>query len=277
MFTSLHGVVRMGGTLGQRDEDKISRKVEKLAVEIVQSWVDAEGEVKDLGLGGGPDFEIKYNDGRTGIGEVGLHEDPEFAEAWALIHKSDTPQQITLPDGSGYWAVGYERIPNMKRLRSELPSLIAALNDESLRVLDIYGEYPQGKNADWARDLGINYLNRHDQSGADVATFFLPFTGGAVPTEPDLIVDWFEGVLASEEYKDSWMKLLPFDSDEKHVFIMTSNRTPFGIDELLKRNAIPVRSPNLPGNLTHIWIASRFVGVSAIHWSAGSGWQQHDL
>lgn len=254
--------------------EKISRQVEKIAVKILQGWVAEKGTVVDTGDGGGPDFEIHYHDGRTGIGEVGLHEDPKIAAAWAEIHKSDTPQQIALPAGTGRWAVGMAVVPNIKKLNNGLSSLIALLQEEGLTELDIQDSYPQGKAADTARELGINYINFYEGLDGDIATFFLPPTGGAVPTDPNMIVDWVEEVLDSNDFKDSWTKLLRFERDEKHVFFMTSNRTPFGIDELLRRPALPTMAPALPGGLTHVWIISRYGDATAIFWSAESGWQR---
>lgn len=256
--------------------EKISRQVERIAVETLRGWVGAKGTVADTGEGGGPDFEIHYADGRTGIGEVGLHEDPSTAAAWAAIHKSDTPQQITLPPGTGMWGVGFAVVPNIKRVHRELFTLITFLQEEGLTELHIQDDYPRGKAADFARVLGVNYLSFHEDGTADLATFFLPFTGGIVPTDSNLIVDWVEEVLLSDDFKDSWTKLLPFQCEEKHVFFMTSNRTPFGIDELLRRPTLPMRAPNLPGGLTHIWIASRYGDVGAIYWSADSGWQHYE-
>ena len=261
--------------MAEKVNEKISRQVEKIAVEILQGWVGEKGTVVDIGEGGGPDFEIHYADGRFGIGEVGLHEDPILAAAWAAIHKSDTPQQITLSPGMGMWTVGFAVVPNIKKLTNMIFTLITYLRDERLTELDIQNDYPSGKVADFARDLGISYISFLEGGTADLATFFLPFTGGAVPTDPDMIVDWVEGVLLSHDFKDSWTKLLPFECDEKHVFFMTSNRTPFGIDELLRRPARPMRTPKLPGGLTHIWIISRYGDASAISWFEEAGWQHH--
>ncbi len=262
--------------MSEESNEKISRQVEKIAVKILGEWVGEDGIVVDIGEGGGPDFKIHYLDGRLGIGEVGLHEDEQTAKAWAAIHKSETPQQIVLPPGTGTWGVGFAIIPNIKSIHKELFILITYLRDEGLTELHIEGRCPRGKAADFARGLGINYINYHEDGAEDLATFFLPFSGGLIPTDPDLVVDWVEEVLLSEDFKDSWTKLLPFEFDEKHVFFMTSNRTKFGIDELLKKSNLPMRPPDLPGGLTHIWIISRYGGSSAIYWSKESGWQRHE-
>ena len=251
-----------------------SRKVEKIAIEILQNWVGPAGTVLDLGKGDGPDFKILYTDGREAIGEVGLHEDPEVAEAWVAIHKSATPQQIQLPAGTGMWAVGFSTVPNIKRIKSQLPLFLVQLHNQEIFHLDVNEVYPRDEIGDLARDLGIDYLTCYKEYEQDLVTYFLPTTGGAIPTDPDLIVDWVESGLLSEDFKDSWTKLLPFRSQEKHVFFMTSNRTVFGIDEIIQSQVLPKKHPHLPGALTHIWLCSRYEGGSTIYWSNSSGWQR---
>lgn len=250
---------------------KISRQVEIIAHKIIASWVGDLGEVTDTGEGHGPDFSIEYHDGRFGIGEVGLHEDPVVAEALDTVERSATPQQISLPPGSGSWGVSLVYGANINRLHLRIAQLTELVQIEHGGSLSIVGNYPRSAAADLARELGVQHIIQSGQE-TDGVIFFLEGRGGVIPSDSNLIVPWIEGVLADDDFKDSWTKLEEFDAEEKHVFFMTSHRTDFGIDELLKRGAIPTVHPMLPGSLTHIWIISRYGDADPIFFSEITGW-----
>jgi hypothetical protein len=212
---------------------------------------------------------------------LGLHEDPIFAATFAAIEERETPQIIALPKGYGSWAVTILRRAGIKRLEKELPGLIKNLVDQGRFTMEITSDYPRDSESALARSLGITYLHRTQESSDDYAFFATFMDEGdpqAVPTDANRIVTWIEEVLLSSEYQDSWMKLIPFQHDEKHVFIMSSSRTHSSIDKLLERTGenMPDRAPNLPGNLTHVWIMGRFTyegrGESVTYWSKTEGW-----
>lgn len=89
-----------------------------------------------------------------------------------------------------------------------------------------------------------------------------------------MIVDWIDEMLADTRYPDTTNKLLVVEADERHVFLMSGDLTPFGPDELLRRLdvAVPDRSPRVPPGITHVWAVSRFGDGSAGLWAAGVGW-----
>lgn len=271
--------------MAHKDKETIQRQVEKIAVDTLTSWVGERGEVLDTGESSGPDFEIRYRDGRSGIGEVGIHEDPVFAATIVAIEERQTPHAIALPNGYGSWAMSILRSAGIKDLERALPGLVRSLLDQGRFTLEITSNRPRDNESLLARSLGIAYLHRTEESGANYA-FFAPsmFEGDLqpVPTDANRISTWIEEVLGSDEYQDSWMKLLPFEHDEKHVFIMTSSRTESGIDKLLERTGenMPNIAPNLPGDLTHIWIMGRYATAglsgSVTYWSKSDGWTRMD-
>jgi hypothetical protein len=273
----LEGLTKERCIVAEETNEKISRQVEIIAVKILQGWVGDKGNVKDLGEGSGPDFEIHYLDSRYGIGEVGIHEDPIRAEARVAIEKKYPSQQIALPPGTRTWMVKFATTPCIKELGNDLPKLITSLREGGLTEITIYGDYPMGETANFARRLGIKCVSFQLNGTVDLAIFFLPSTGGFTPTDSNMIADWVEEVLLSSDFKDSWCKLDKVVSDEKHVFFMTAGLTPYGIDELLRSSALPTRAPTLPGELTHIWITARYGNNGAIYWSQDSGWQHCEL
>jgi hypothetical protein len=129
--------------------------------------------------------------------------------------------------------------------------------------------------ADRARSLGITYISRVEGSESPVAIFFMPHSGGAVPTDANGIVEWIDAVLADSDYQDTTQKLLKHEADERHVFLMTGSATPFGVQELLWRAsvALPTRAPVVPNGITHVWATPQFgrTDVGTVLWSP-QGW-----
>jgi hypothetical protein len=109
----------------------------------------------------------------------------------------------------------------------------------------------------------------------------LPSTGGLIPTDPDVIVDWIDDMLADPAYLDTTLKLVAVgDVHERHVFMAAGSQTPFGTDERLQRigQSLPNRAPVVPHGITHLWLVSRWsnarLGAFAALWVAGEGWSR---
>jgi hypothetical protein len=250
-----------------------ARDLEKLAVSVVTSWVGETGVVTDTSPGGGPDFEIAYSDGRTAVGEVGWHEDPEIRAMWGNTFKQERHQTVELDSGRGTWSVHLLRGASINRLHKELPSLIDILIDASCFTLEVTDHWPHGPVADRARGLGIEYVTRHDGGTSDCAIYFMPGDGGVVPTDPNVVAEWIESVLSDPSYADTTAKLLAVDSDERHVFLMSGSATPFGAGERLRRvsEGLPTRHLNVPSGITHVWALSQF-GPAAVALWTDHGW-----
>ena len=250
-----------------------ARDIESFAVSVVSAWVGERGVVEDTSEGAGPDFHICYSDGRSGWGEVGWHEDEQMRAMWSNTFKHDRHQQIDLPPGVGQWVVELVKGANIKRLYKELPAFLSTLTEESMHYLSIEGSWPRGEPADTARRLGVDYANLIAQ-GPDVAVFFMPGTGGTVPTDPDIVADWVTDVLADPDYADTTGKLVVLEADERHVFLMSGSRTSFGTGERLRRLAegLPARAPTVPTGITHVWVISQFGDGPGGLWARDESW-----
>jgi hypothetical protein len=253
--------------------------VERLAVDVVRPWVGERGVVHDTSTGHGPDFRIEYLDGRLGLGEVAWHEDRVLREMWANTFRRARHQTIDLPERAGTWTVGLQMGARIDRLYRELHILVELLGQAGEQRLTIHGPWPRTPVADVARRLGVNYVAQVDPEGS-VAYFFMPSTGGAVPTDPDGIVEWIDEMLSHPDYADTTGKLLPLEADERHVFLMTGSATRFGVDELLRRSrtALPARTPAIPPGITHVWVVPEFgdAETAACLWT-DQGWESVPL
>jgi hypothetical protein len=248
------------------------RDVEIVAVAAVAKWVGSRGEVEDRGEGHDPDFWIDYADGTTAVGEVGWDEDQEIAAMWSATSRKASPQQIALPAGSGLWAVSLERGANIKALYDDLPGLILTLREAGLAELPIHGSWPIGPISETALALGVRRLSHTQRDSSNVAVFLLPGTAGIVPADPDVIVDWIDGLLQDPHYADATGKLLGITAAEKHVFFMAGSRTSYGVTELLMRvdTIMPIRAPLLPTHITHLWAMGRYGPAGAVLWQDGA-------
>lgn len=257
---------------------KPARQVELVAVDILRSWVGTKGQVEDMGLGHEPDFKIEYLDGRTGIGEVGWHVDPRRASGWAALTRRKQHHVFDLPEDYGVWIASLQVGTNLNRLEESLPALIQQMNEKSVGKLTVDPRHPFGELQLLASALGITHLSLTNEKGRNYVFYNFEGVSGFVPDDANLIVDWIEGVLASDDFRDSWQKLLSYKRDEKHVFIMSGSRTEVGIRELLWQAAknLPTRAPVLPGELTHIWVIGERPGSSPLFWCRATGWSTLD-
>ena len=210
---------------------------------------------------------------------VAWHADPVVQEMWANVFKREHHQVIELQRGLGQWAVTVVRGASIKRLYAELPGLIASISEAGSLELVIYGSWPRGEVADTARRLGVERIAQVDRREPARAVFFIGGEGGLVPSEPDVITDWIDKMLADEDYHDTTAKLLSLEADERHVFLMSGDRTPFGADERLRRlvEGLPTRFPKVPAGITHVWVVSRFGDGRAGLWGANTGWSTVSL
>ncbi len=135
---------------------------------------------------------------------------------WANTFLRDRHQVIELDDGLGQWGLRLRAGANIGQLYKELPALIDSLAAARIRHLEVYDSWPRGEVADRARALGIDYISHASDDEPARAVFFMPSQPGvAIPSDPDVIVDWVEEVLAAPEFADVSAKLLALLADER--------------------------------------------------------------
>jgi hypothetical protein len=253
-----------------------ARRVEQVAIELVAVWVGDTGVVVDLSATNGPDFGVDYIDGRTAVGEVTWHEDPDEAAMWDIVHKSATPQLVPLRAGLGSWGVRLHRGATLKDLGRRLSPFIDMVLASGLTWFEPARADPRSPIVVAAKRLGIEYIHRSDTGHEDTALYLFGGGGGMIPTDGEVIVDWLEEIVRSERFRDLTGKLEHVEADEKHIFIMSGSSTEFPVDERLRRvgEVLPSRSPVLPSWITHAWAMSRYKSADGIAlWVRDVGWQ----
>jgi hypothetical protein len=181
---------------------------------------------------------------------------------------------VDLNAGAGIWVVGLVAGANINRLYRYLPAFVDQLRAANVTRLEVTPTWPHDAHGSTSRELGIAYINLADPSGGAEAVFFMPHAGGVVPTDGNVIADWIDAVLSDPDYADTTAKLLALKGDERHVFLMTGSRTPFGADERLRRleEALPDRALSVPDGISHVWAVAQFGGTHAALWNTPDHW-----
>jgi hypothetical protein len=100
-------------------------------------------------------------------------------------------------------------------------------------------------------------------------------TGGVLPDDPNIIVDWIDGVVVEPRYSDLTKKLQFLVADERHIFVVTGSATRYDVDHLFHgiESALPTRDPVLPSWISHAWVMSMWGADRAIgRWERDRGW-----
>jgi hypothetical protein len=80
---------------------------------------------------------------------------------------------------------------------------------------------------------------------------------------------------------DVLSKLARSGASERHAFILVPGFSiaPFGVVDMLWRGAddvVPTTAPNLPHQVTHVWLMAFWTVGSGLRWSPESGWERFE-
>lgn len=258
-----------------------SRYAEEVAADLVQTVVGSLGTVTHVGESDGPDFRIRYRDGRSGIGEVKLDMDPRRRAAWVALTSREPSQRTKLAPKSGIWSVSTRPDPDVRALDRKLPHLISEMIELQLDMLDEYS-WPRPALFEECLRTGITRLTLIDESGNDEAVVFPQSWSGVVPLDANSAIPWIEALFAPEHrYQKSWQRLEEAPDAEKHAFIWISDASPNDLQMRISFHpeTAPTMSPRLPHWLTHLWvgISGTFAAKPCIWlFEPSLGWRVHE-
>jgi hypothetical protein len=105
-------------------------------------------------------------------------------------------------------------------------------------------------------------------------------TAGFVPDSGQPLVLWLEKWITNPIRADNLKKLRDSGADEHHLFIILAGYggVRFHVTDILTRadSPIPVTSPALPEDVTHVWVMSTWSQGDGLRWSPGGGWKRFD-
>jgi hypothetical protein len=228
------------------------------------------------------DLELWREGHRFGAVEITAAADRESIELWNIVNGSD--ERWIEPDLTGGWIVGVEPRAKVRRLRSELPGLLADL--EAAGVSKVSGDTRRPR-CSWDRraaDLRIGHATQHGTSfpGCISVTIDLP-TQRMSDWDADhseALPDWLSEWTAWPSQTDNVAKLQRSGAAERHLFVLFPGFTtaPFSVAHLLVRSGAPLpqAAPVLPTGVTHVWAMSYWTNGDGFFWSPDDGWRRFD-
>ena len=87
---------------------------------------------------------------------------------------------------------------------------------------------------------------------------------------------WVGEFLHAPKRRDVLDKLARSGRSERHAFIILPSfaEAPFGVTDLLMRESapLPLVDPQLPDEMTHVWLVSGWASGPGFRWCRASGW-----
>jgi hypothetical protein len=209
-----------------------------------------------------------------GAAEITAAADAESIELWNLINGQGRWIEPAIVGG---WVMHLFPDARVRRIRAELPGILATLEATGIRQLHLHPDEPF---AQVLSTLGIARLRQGptDFPGSIYPNIELPLerTAGYVPDTGDPLVSWLEKWLAGPSQVGNLNKLAASGAQERHLFVIHPGFTtaPFVVTDLLMREDAPLPeiAPDLPAPLTHTWTASTWAAGVGMRWSPEQGW-----
>ncbi len=227
------------------------------------------------------DLSIEYPCGDCAAMEVTAAADGESIALWKLVN--GTQERWIEPTIAGGWMVSLDPTARAKTLRARLPALLLELERVGRRELRTSRHHSDHLSAE-AAALGVAsaYQSGTDHPGSIYTTIELPIerSGGIVADTGDALGDWLGEFLVDEDRQDVRGKLRASALPERHVFVIVPGfaTADFSVTDLLMRDGAPLPSqaPQMPMEMTHVWVASTWSTGTGMRWAADTGWARFD-
>jgi len=201
-------------------------------------------------------------------------------ELWNLVNSDEVWVE---PATRGGWLAWLRPTARARRLRERLPSLVRDL--ERRGVTEVVA-----RRHSWRRDsederevdeLGIDAPRQSATNlpGSIYLSIHAPAerSGGFASASGTAVQVWISDYLSSPETADVRAKLGRSGCVGQHAFVWVPGfaSAPFGVTEFLLRDLdgeLPDAPPELPDEVTHVWMLSTWDAGSGVRWSPESGW-----
>jgi hypothetical protein len=162
-----------------------------------------------------------------------------------------------------------------------LPRFVAELEGAGQRRLDVEPDDVVGTWETRARDLGIAHVSQIGIASPGTIHVLVDQvpgrSAGFVGDTGDPIAAWV-GEFLRDERPDVLVKLADSQAPERHAFVLVPGigftTAPFAVTELLLRADLPLPlvEPQLPDEVTHVWIVPMRDERSGCYWRPDGGW-----
>jgi len=262
------------------------RGEEKVVAATIMTTLGLKVEQHDDGTQPGMhDLDIITVDGSPAAVEVTAAADPDSIQLWELVNGRD--ERWTVPDLKGGWMLHLMPTARAKSLLKELPAFLGELEAQGVteipsqwRRLDV-PESIEGR----ARALGIVSGNQSgtDFPGSIYFTIEQPHEriSGVVDSTGSAVPGWVRDFLLDPHQSDVLGKLARSGASKRHAFILVPGFTnaPFGVVDMLWRDegdVVPTAAPDMPDEVTHVWLMAFWTIGSGLRWSPDGGWERFE-
>jgi hypothetical protein len=218
------------------------------------------------------DLEIHYADGHWAAVEVTASEDQQRVGDFAALHKQPVIQDHRLRQG---WLVLLKPGALVNRARAGLSDILVQFEDAGFTEVNVH----EHDAAEWACEL-LQSVDADIARSGIMKPGVIGLTGSMrvewLSSDPEDVVTFVERFAASRP--DNLSKLRNSGAPERHLFVWGgafpqdwASLRPLGVDI----PALPSRAPNLPPEVTHVWVAADGERPSRIvHWTPDGSWQE---
>ncbi len=218
------------------------------------------------------DLEIHFTDGRRAAVEVTASEDQRRAGDFGALHKQPVIHDQRLRQG---WLVLLKPGASVNLARARLPDILLQLEEAGLGAVDMRDD----DHAEWALEL-LRSADADTARSGVMRPGAIGLTGAMrvewLSSDPEDVVTFVERFASSRP--DNLSKLRNSGAAERHLFVWGgafpqdwASLRPLKLDIA----ALPSRAPNLPPEVTHVWVAADGERPSRIvHWTPNGGWQE---
>ena len=261
------------------------RDEEEWARGLMESVLGVPVEQHDDGSRRGMhDLAIRYADRPAAAVEVTAAADRASIELWHLVNGAS--ERWIDPSLRGGWFVALQPWARAARLKTELPAILASLEAEGVTWPRWNRRRrPAGQSEfDQLQRLGVTHASQGgtDFPGSIYLTIEQPQerTGGIVDPTGAAVPRWVPEFLAEPQQADVLAKMRRSGASECHVFVILPgfSTAPFGVLDALWRemDQASMSSPDLPSEVTHVWLTSTWEVGTGLRWSPDGGWQRFD-
>lgn len=224
------------------------------------------------------DLIIRYPNRPPGAVEVTSVTDGPSVALWKLINPPR--KRWCEPALAGGWSVLLAPTANAKLIKNQLPWILAKLEAQGIRDLR-----PQPRRDPLhLRELGIRHLLQGPTEfpGSIYPTIDLPpeQSSGAVADHTNALPEWMSSWISDPIRADNLRKLSASGADERHLFVIFRgfSGAPFQVADALMRNEAqpPDVDPDLPPEITHLWVVSLWNMGHGFRWAPDTGWTRFD-
>jgi len=267
--------------IAQAAGEPMSFDFEYMAANVLHRFTGEHVVLQDDGSSGAmPDIRIEYADGRVGYVEVWKDLDRSYAAMTRELAKHD--YQLPAAGLGRVWFLETSGSFRMSRARSEVPELLQELTREGNTFNDIGTaetlRHHPSPHVQRALRMGVVSLASRPASASEPEAIHLGPQGTYGPSDVtwEPFLDWIEQTLSSTEphMVGNRRKLAAAGGDESHAFLGPTYSSPWPVFHALTywSNTLPPVPPQLPREITHVWLLNAQTPDRCLAWLPDRGW-----